>query len=162
MRISEITDAQGQLELLRTVIDNTWTAIAQQAEQERRSEAERKAKAKLKQRGNKSIKGTSVSIPIPPLPSPTILQAPLSKQLPSPLDKPNPNTLNFVKPQPSTNFQLKQQIPKTEIDLKSTKKSHPKSSLVSTVKPQIDLKKWFYDRPIDTTDKPDDGDDRHS
>ena len=32
MRIYEITDAQGQLELLRTVIDNTWTAIAQQAE----------------------------------------------------------------------------------------------------------------------------------
>jgi hypothetical protein len=27
MRISEITDAQGQLELLRTVIDNTWTAM---------------------------------------------------------------------------------------------------------------------------------------
>ena len=48
MRINEITDAQGQLELLRTVIDNTWTAIAQQAEQEKRAEAERKAQAKLK------------------------------------------------------------------------------------------------------------------
>ena len=50
MRISEITDAQGQLELLRTVFDNTWTAIAQQAEQEKRAEAERKAQAKLKPR----------------------------------------------------------------------------------------------------------------
>jgi hypothetical protein len=56
MRISEITDAQGQLELLRTVIDNTWSAIAQQAEQEKRAEAERKAQAKLKPRGKKAIK----------------------------------------------------------------------------------------------------------
>ena len=56
MRINEITDAQGQLELLRTVIDNTWTAIAQQAEQERRAEAERKAQAKLKPRSRKAVK----------------------------------------------------------------------------------------------------------
>ena len=63
MRISEITDAQGQLELLRTVIDNTWTAIAQQAEQEKRAEAERKAQTKLKPRAKKSGKGKSIRIP---------------------------------------------------------------------------------------------------
>jgi hypothetical protein len=55
MRIYEITDAQGQLELLRTVIDNTWTAIAQQAEQEKRAEAERKAQAKLKRSSEDSL-----------------------------------------------------------------------------------------------------------
>jgi hypothetical protein len=35
MKICEITDAQGQLELLRTIIDTTWSSIAQQAEQEK-------------------------------------------------------------------------------------------------------------------------------
>jgi hypothetical protein len=79
MRISEITDAQGQLELLRTVIDNTWTAIAQQAEQEKRAEAERKAQAKLKPRAKKSGKGTSIRIPTPPPPPNKKPQAPLDK-----------------------------------------------------------------------------------
>ena len=78
MRIHEITDAQGQLELLRTVIDNTWTAIAQQAEQEKRAKAERKAQAKLKLRSKKSSKGTSIRIPSPPLPPNKKLQAPLA------------------------------------------------------------------------------------
>ena len=80
MRISEITDAQGQLELLRTVIDNTWTAIAQQAEQEKRAEAERKAQAKLKPRSKKSSKGTSIRIPTPPPPPTKKSKAPLFNQ----------------------------------------------------------------------------------
>ena len=162
MRISEITDAQGQLELLRTVIDNTWTAIAQQAEQERRAEAERKAQAKLKPRGKKSGKGTSIRIPTPP-PNPNKKpQAPLAKQPPLPLDKPNPNALNAVTPVPSTNPQLKQQPINTGIDLKSTPKSYQKSSFVTPIKQQTDLKKRLYDRPIDNTEKEDDGDDRYS
>ena len=33
MRLYEFADAEAQLALLRTIIDNTWTAIAQQAEQ---------------------------------------------------------------------------------------------------------------------------------
>jgi hypothetical protein len=53
------------LELLRTVIDNTWTAIAQQAEQEKRAEAERKAQAKLKPHAKKSSKGKSIRILTP-------------------------------------------------------------------------------------------------
>ena len=106
MRISEITDAQGQLELLRTVIDNTWTAIAQQAEQEKRAEAERKAQTKLKPRAKKSGKGKSIRIPSPPLPPNKKPQAPLAKQPPSPLNKPNPNAFNAVQPLPSTNPQL--------------------------------------------------------
>jgi hypothetical protein len=148
MRISEITDAQGQLELLRTVIDNTWTAIAQQAEQERRAEAERKSRAKLKPRGKKSDKGISTSLPIPPLPTPKILQAPLPKQQPSPLSNSNP--------------QLNQQPTNTGFDLKPTPKSYPKASLFTPIKPQNDLKMRLYDRPIDNTEKEDDGDERHS
>ena len=54
MRLYEFADAEAQLALLRTIIDNTWTAIAQQAEQAKRVDAERKAKAKLKPRAKKA------------------------------------------------------------------------------------------------------------
>ena len=133
MRISEITDAQGQLELLRTVIDNTWTAIAQQAEQEKRAEAERKAQAKLKPRDKKSSKGTSIRMPTPLPPPSKKPQAPLAKQPPSPLNKPNPNVLNAVKPLPSTNPQLKQLSTNTVIKPKVTPTS-PLKPVVSTPK----------------------------
>ena len=149
MRISEITDAQGQLELLRTVIDNTWTAIAQQAEQEKRAEAERKAQAKLKPRAKKSSKGTSIRIPSPPPPSNKKPQAPLAKQPPSPLNKPNSNALNAVQPLPSTN-------PK----LAST--PHPNPIATTPIKPSNGLKVGYFDKNIGTTEKEDDGDDRHS
>jgi len=98
MRINEITDAQGQLELLRTIIDNTWTAISQQAEQERRAEAERKAQAKLKPRSRKSVKAPYASPP-PPLKKPLPLT--LNKAtLPPTLA--NPNADNTIKPIRST------------------------------------------------------------
>ena len=98
MRIHEITDAQGQLELLRTVIDNTWTAIAQQAEQERRAEAERKAQAKLKPRSRKAVKAPYASPP-PPLKKPQPLTA--NKPTPNPTLA-NPNADDTIKPIRST------------------------------------------------------------
>ena len=98
MRISEITDAQGQLELLRTVIDNTWTAIAQQAEQEKRAEAERKAQAKLKPRSRKAVKAPYASPP-PPLKKTQPLTA--NKPTPNPTLA-NPNADNTIKPILST------------------------------------------------------------
>jgi len=98
MRINEITDAQGQLELLRTVIDNTWTAIAQQAEQEKRAEAERKAQAKLKPRSSKPIKAPYASPP-PPLKK----TQPLTTNKPTPNPTlANPNADNTIKPIRST------------------------------------------------------------
>ena len=123
MRIYEIVDAQGQLELLRTVIDNTWTAIAQQAEQEKRVEAERAAQSKLKPRPKKKSKGSSIRIPTPKRPPTKKPQAPLAKQSPSAISKPNPNALNAVKPLPSTNPQLKQ--PPTDTGINSTPSAMP-------------------------------------
>ncbi len=76
MRLYEFADAEAQLALLRTIIDNTWTAIAQQAEQAKRVDAERKAKAKLKPRAKKASKGTSLRIPTPKPPPPKQPQAP--------------------------------------------------------------------------------------
>ena len=162
MRISEITDAQGQLELLRTVIDNTWTAIAQQAEQEKRAEAERKAQAKLKPRAKKSSKGTSIRIPTPPPPPTKKPQAALAKQPPSPLDNPNPNVLNAVKPLPPTNPQLKQPPTNTAINPKLASTPHPKPTATTSIKPSNGVKTGYFGKNIGTLEKEDDGDDRHS
>ena len=162
MRISEITDAQGQLELLRTVIDNTWTAIAQQAEQEKRAEAERKAQANLKPRGKKSSKGTSIRIPAPPPPPTKKPQAPLTKQPPPHLNKPNPNALNAVKPVSPTNPQLKQLPINTAIDPKLASVAYPKPIANTPLKPHYGVKDGYFDKNIGATEKDDDGDDRHS
>ena len=162
MRISEITDAQGQLELLRTVIDNTWTAIAQQAEQQKRVDAERKAQAKLKPRAKKSSKGTSIRIPTPPPPPNKKPQAALAKQPPSPLNNPNPNAFNAVKPLPPTNPQLKQQPINTATNPKLASVPYPKPTANTPIKPHNGLKTGFFGKNIGTTEKEDDGDDRHS
>jgi len=66
MRITEIADAQAQLELWKLVNDSVWTAIQTQAEQQKRAEAERKAQAKLKPRVRKPTKAPYASPP-PPL-----------------------------------------------------------------------------------------------
>ena len=162
MRISEITDAQGQLELLRTVIDNTWTAIAQQAEQERRAEAERKSQAKLKPRAKKSGKGTRIRIPTPPPPPNKKPQAPLVKQPPSPFNKPNPNALNAINPIPSTNPQLKQPPTDTAINPKLSSIQYPKPIANTLKKQHYGVKDGYFGKTIGTTEKEDDGDDRHS
>ena len=162
MRISEITDAQGQLELLRTVIDNTWAAIAQQAEQEKRAEAERKAQAKLKPRAKKSGKGKSIRIPSPPLPPNKKPQAPLAKQPPSPLNKPNPNAFNAIQPLPSTNPQLNKPPTNTATNPKLASLPYPKPIATPPIKQHNGLKMGYFDKNIDTTEKDDDGDDRHS
>ena len=144
MRINEITDAQGQLELLRTVIDNTWTAIAQQAEQEKRTEAERKAQAKLKPRSRKAVKAPYASPP-PPLKKPQPLTA--NKPTPNPTLA-NPNADNTIKP-----------IRSTAKPMPSLYSSHTQAM------PQNALnvpKDGYFGKNIGTKEKEDDGDDRHS
>ena len=162
MRLNEFADAEAQLALLRTIIDNTWTAIAQQAEQQKRVDAERKAQAKLKPRGKKSSKGTSVRIPTPPPPPTKKPQAPLAKQPPSPLDKPNPNVLNAVKSQPLTYPQLNQQPTNSAINPKLASMSQPKPTTTTPIKPSNGLKTGYFGKNIDATEKEDDGVDRYS
>ena len=162
MRLYEFADAEAQLALLRTIIDNTWTAITQQAEQQKRVDAERKAQAKLKPRAKKSGKGTSIRIPTPPPPPNKKPQAPLAKQPPSPLNKLNPNALNAVNPQPSTNPQLKQPSINTSINPKLASTSQPKPIATTPIKPHNGLKMGYFDKNIGTTEKEEDGDDRHS
>jgi hypothetical protein len=70
MRFFEFADAEAQLGLLRTIIDNTWTAIAKQAEEQKQAEAQRKANAKLKPRKRKVGMGKAIKTPAPKPPSP--------------------------------------------------------------------------------------------
>ena len=162
MRLYEFADAEAQLALLRTIIDNTWTAIAQQAEQQKRVYAERKAQAKLKPRGKKSGKGTSIRIPTPKPPPPKQPQATLAKQPPSSLYKPNPNALNAVKPLPPTNPQLKQQPTNTAINPKLASVPYPKPTANTPIKPSNGVKVGYFGKNIGTLEKEEDGDDRHS
>ena len=162
MRLYEFADAEAQLALLRTIIDNTCTAIAQQAEQQKRVDAERKTQAKLKPRGKKSSKGTSIRIPTPPPPPTKKPQAPLAKQPPSPLNKPNPNALHAVQPLPSTNPQLKQQPTNTAINPKLASTPHPNPKATTPIKPSNGVKVGYFGKNIGTLEKEEDGDDRHS
>ena len=148
MRLYEFADAEAQLALLRTIIDNTWTAIAQQAEQQKRVYAERKAQAKLKPRAKKSSKGTSIRIPTP--------------KPPSPLDKPNPNALNAVKPLPPINPQLKQPLINTVTNPKFASVPYPTPTANTPIKPSIGAKAGYFGKNIDTTEKEKDGDNRYS
>jgi len=144
MRINEITDAQGQLELLRTVIDNTWTAIAQQAEQEKRAEAERKAQAKLKPRSRKAVKAPYASPP-PPLKKPKPLTA--TKPTPNPTLA-NPNADNTIKPIRSTANPMPSQYP---------------SLTQATQQNALNVSKGgYFDNNIDAVKNDERGDDRHS
>ena len=173
MRLYEFADAEAQLALLRTIIDNTWSAIAQQAEQEQRAEAERKAQAKLKPRAKKSGKGTSIRIPTPPPPPTKKPQAPLAKQPPSPINK--PNALNVVKPLPLTNPKLKQpptntainpklkQPPtNTAINPKLASTPNPKPIATTPIKPHTSVNTGYFGKNIGTLEKEENGDDRHS
>lgn len=164
MRLYEFADAEAQLALLRTIIDNTWTAIAQQADQQKRVDAERKAQAKLKPRAKKSSKGTSIRIRIPtPPPPPTKKpQAALAKQPPSSLNKPNPNALNAVKPLPPTNPQLRQQPTNTAINPKLASVSYPKPTANTPIKPSNGVKVGYFGKNIGSLEKEEDGDDRYS
>ena len=100
MRFFEFADAEAQLGLLRTIIDNTWAAIAKQAEEQKRAEAQRKANAKLKPRKRKA--GMGKAIKKPPSPPPPPKPKPPSPQHPP---KPKPKAIN-PQPTPQPNVQL--------------------------------------------------------
>jgi hypothetical protein len=98
MKMFEVTNAQDQLALLRLIIDNTWTAIKQQAD------------AEAKHKVNKRIpKPKSTRIPTPKAPV-------ISKPIPNIVTKP----INPVKPiqtkpiQASPNKPVNPQLTPTE------------------------------------------------
>jgi cytoskeletal protein RodZ len=107
MRFFEFADAEAQLGLLRTIIDNTWASIAKQAEEQKRAEAQRKANAKLKPRKRKGGLAKAIKTPpsAPPPPKPKLSS-------PQPPPKPNPKATN---PQPT--LQPNAQLPTSQQNL---------------------------------------------
>ena len=89
MRFIEFADAEAQLGLLRTIIDNTWAAIAKQAEEQEKAEAQRKANAKIKLRKNRPgvVKALNMPTPKPPQSPPKPKVA-----IPQPKSQPNAQT----------------------------------------------------------------------
>lgn len=86
MRFFEFADAEAQLGLLRTIIDNTWAAIAKQAEEQKKAEAQRKATAKLKPRKQRAGMGKAIKVPTPKPPPP-----PPKPKVANPQPTPQPN-----------------------------------------------------------------------
>jgi hypothetical protein len=73
MRLREFANAEEQLELLRVIIDNTWSAIAKQAAEQRKAEQERRiAAAKVpRSRRDSSASVTPIPAPVPAPAAPT-------------------------------------------------------------------------------------------
>ena len=70
MKIKEVTNPEEQLGLLRVIIDNTWSAIQQQAEQQAREKAERAANTKSTKAPKRGVgrKPPPIAPPKPKLP----------------------------------------------------------------------------------------------
>ena len=162
MRLYEFADAQAQLGLLRIIIDNTWSAIAQQAAEQQRVDAERRAQAKLKPRGKRASKGSSTRVTTPAPPPPNKPEAPSTKQPPSPTNKPNPNALDAVKPVPPANAQLKQPPTNTVTIPNQAATPHVKPTATTPLKPLNGLKTGDFGKNIGTTEKEAYGDDRYN
>ena len=119
MRINEVASAEEQLALWKLVSDNTWAAISQQAEAERRQRAEKAAQAKLKPKAG-GKRGGRKSLPLPPrITPPPPLKKPQSPLTPPKLAQPlnvgakqlQPKTANPLanNPQPPTAAQATKQ-----------------------------------------------------
>lgn len=78
MKIKEVTNPEEQLGLLKVIIDNTWTAIKQQAD----------AHAKQK------------ALEPPTKARPKVQKPPKLPHVPKPQQLPKPKALNQIKPQP--------------------------------------------------------------
>lgn len=104
MRLYEFASAEEQLALLRLIIDNTWSAISQQAELERRDKEAKKAKAALKPKR----KGGGKLAKAKPLP---IVPTPIKKPKPLAVPSQPPANPKQVQPLPSSNPTLKSTNP---------------------------------------------------
>lgn len=162
MRLYEFADAEAQLGLLRTIIDNTWTAIAQQAEQQKKAEAARKANAKPKPRFKKGSK-TAPKIATSPLP---ILRTPPTA--PSPNQQAQiakgttPTAVDVENNQPFLHPLTKQQSTSTAISTKSPSNTQPKQLSNAPKNALYGIKQGYFGKDRAAIEKDDDGDDRHS
>jgi hypothetical protein len=112
MRLTEFASAADTIALWKMISDNTWAAIAQQAEAEQRVKAERAAARKsVSKRGT----GKSTAKPMPPKRLPPPLQhvtAPVAKDAkPATSAQPKPSTPQQQPAQPNAASSNKAQQP---------------------------------------------------
>ena len=162
MRLYEFANAEEQLALLRTIIDNTWTAIAQQAAEQQRAEAQRKSQAKLKPRGKKRSKGGKVHIPSPPSPPPKKPNANTKPPVPSASNPPTQAHPNATAQQPTAYPKPYPQPQSTALNPKSATTPYPKATPIAPIKPLFGVKDGYFGKNIGAVEKDGYGDDRHS
>jgi hypothetical protein len=71
----EIANAEDQLGLLQIIMNNTWSAISQQASTQAKQKAAEAIKPKAKAKASKAPKPKAVKLPQRPTPSPVPQQA---------------------------------------------------------------------------------------
>jgi hypothetical protein len=158
MRLNEFADAQAQLDLLRIIIDNTWSAIAQQAEEQKRVEAERKAQAKLEPKSKKTSKASITRTPTTASIKIKKTDDRLMKQQPPAVLKPDPNASNAVKPLPlSSNLPRSRAATSKGINPKFASTALPKPLATTPIKPQTGVNTDINSNDIEFSDKDDDG-----
>lgn len=123
MRIDEIASAEEQLALWKLISDNTWQAIGQQAEAERRQRAEKAAQAKLKPKiGGK--RGGRRSMPPPPHTTPP----------PPPKKQPPPQANTEVGKQPTQ--QMAVGVKQQQANAANPQAQHPPTTAAAHVHKQ--------------------------
>lgn len=113
MRLHEFTDPKDQLQLLRLIMDNTWSAISQEAKSKAAQQAANKSRVAIKPKvkANHFIKKPPALpapiAPIKPLPTarPVAPVAPAQATKPAPQRNPPPQSAkmpNSLKPLPTS------------------------------------------------------------
>ncbi len=99
MRMYEIANAEDQLGLLRIIMNNTWSAISQQASTQAKQKAAEASKPKAKP--PKAPKPKAVKLPQRPTPSPVPQQIrPVPPVVTKPAVKPAPQSKTIAPSKP--------------------------------------------------------------
>ena len=162
MRFYEFADAEAQLGLLRTIIDNTWSAIAQQAEEQKKAEAERKARARGSKGSKKGAKKARPRMPSISLPPPQPLKAPPTSQPHQASNKVPPNGIASATAATLSNQKSVPNASTTPTPLQGGTSTQTGAKSFATKNLQIQPKSTVFGKNIGTTEKDDHTDDRHS
>jgi hypothetical protein len=136
MRINEIASAEEQLALWKLVSDNTWAAISQQAEAERRQREQQAAQRKLKPKtGGK--RGGRKSLPSPPHITPP----------PPPKKPPTPTATAAAAPQAAQRMAVGMQQPQASA-------LNPQAKPLPTTQPSTAQKQLPTNPPLPNSQQP--------
>ena len=147
MRLYEIANAEEQLGLLRLVFDNTWAAIAQQAEQQKRAAAARKLNKPVVPRVRKPA---APRVPTPPKTTANTAQPGQVSARPAAVIKPKSDVLRAVNPKPTIAKPIK---PLPTVQPKFTPTAHPKPISIKPIKSKITPNRSYFGKNIDDLER---------